>query len=52
MKFPQRGPEVPTRFLIDNQGNLIIPQIYFIVFPTITFCLANLLISYPFNLFY
>ena len=51
-RFPQRGPEVPTRlaqvshkvparFLIDSQGNVIIPQ------PTVTFYLANLLVSYP-----
>ena len=47
---PLSGPESSFGVRIDSQGNLIIPQVYFIVLPTVTFCLANLLVSYPLGL--
>ena len=53
-KVPTRFPQglaqvsckVPATFPIDSQGNVIIPQVYFIALPAVAFHLANLLVSY------
>ena len=47
---PVSGPESgfgPRIHFRASQGHLIIPQLYFIVLPTVTFYLAYLLVSYP-----